>query len=203
MPVPPGRKDPESERLANGQRQPGNWSHRHKTSDFKKQGRAVLLGSVNLLLSGRRPFPIKSLALSACVSPQIIHFWVLDKSPLLGLEGVPRPSTKAYAFLETHLLNKVSSTKLEDSSNFFPSYPTKDAAFRFFSYAPPFSKCFPVLQMRKWKPRWNSKGTEVWTQRIWVQVHCYLTLLCLLLYTHPRYASLWHAALKIIIKNNV
>ena len=29
------------------------------------------------------PFPIKSLALSTCVSPQTIHFWVLDKSPLL------------------------------------------------------------------------------------------------------------------------
>ena len=31
-----------------------------------------------------RPFPIKSLALSAHVSLQTIHFWALDKSPLLG-----------------------------------------------------------------------------------------------------------------------
>ena len=31
----------------------------------------------------RCPFPIKSLALSAHVSPQTIHFWVLDKSPVL------------------------------------------------------------------------------------------------------------------------
>ena len=30
------------------------------------------------------PFPIKSLALSAHVSPWTIHFWVLDKSPVLG-----------------------------------------------------------------------------------------------------------------------
>ena len=30
------------------------------------------------------PFPIKSLALSAHVSPRTIHFWVLDKSPVLG-----------------------------------------------------------------------------------------------------------------------
>ena len=30
------------------------------------------------------PFPIKSLALSAPVSPQAIHFWVLDKSPVSG-----------------------------------------------------------------------------------------------------------------------
>ena len=30
------------------------------------------------------PFPIKSLALSAHVSPQTSHFWLLDKSPVLG-----------------------------------------------------------------------------------------------------------------------
>ena len=30
------------------------------------------------------PFPVKSLALSACVSPRTIHFQVLDKSPLSG-----------------------------------------------------------------------------------------------------------------------
>ena len=32
----------------------------------------------------RFPFPIKSLAFSAHVSPRTIHFWVLDKSPLWG-----------------------------------------------------------------------------------------------------------------------
>ena len=32
----------------------------------------------------RCPFPIKSLVLSAHVSPQTVHFWVLDKSPLSG-----------------------------------------------------------------------------------------------------------------------
>ena len=31
-----------------------------------------------------RPFPKKSLALSAHVSSQTIHFWVLDKSPVSG-----------------------------------------------------------------------------------------------------------------------
>ena len=30
------------------------------------------------------PFLVKSLALSACVSPRTIHFQVLDKSPVLG-----------------------------------------------------------------------------------------------------------------------
>ena len=42
------------------------------------------LGSLSLPLSPpRRPFPIKSLVL-AHVSPQTIHFQVLDKSPLAG-----------------------------------------------------------------------------------------------------------------------
>ena len=35
------------------------------------------------------PFPIKSLALSAHVSPQTIHFWLLDKNPIWALENVP------------------------------------------------------------------------------------------------------------------
>ena len=39
------------------------------------------------------PFPIKSLALTAHVSPWTIHFWVLDKSPLLGPGRVPLPAT--------------------------------------------------------------------------------------------------------------
>ena len=37
-----------------------------------------------------RPFPIKSLALSAHVSPRTIHFWVLDKSPDSGPGRGPR-----------------------------------------------------------------------------------------------------------------
>ena len=40
------------------------------------------------------PFPIKSLALSAHVSPQTIHFQVLDKSPVLGPgRGLPSCNT--------------------------------------------------------------------------------------------------------------
>ena len=37
----------------------------------------------------RAPFPVKSPALSACVSPQTIHFRVLDRSPLSGPERGP------------------------------------------------------------------------------------------------------------------
>ena len=39
------------------------------------------------------PVPIKSLALSAHVSPWTIHFRVLDKSPVQALEGVHLPTT--------------------------------------------------------------------------------------------------------------
>ena len=41
------------------------------------------------------PFPIKSLALSAHVSPCIIHFWVLDKSPVSG-PGRGPPSCNSF-----------------------------------------------------------------------------------------------------------
>ena len=45
----------------------------------------------------RRTFPIKSLALSAHVSPWTTHFQVLDKSPLLALEGIPLPATSGHS----------------------------------------------------------------------------------------------------------
>ena len=43
------------------------------------------------------PFPIKSLALSAHVSPQTINFQVLDKSPVLGPGRGPLPATVSKA----------------------------------------------------------------------------------------------------------
>ena len=45
-------------------------------------------------LHPRRPFPIKPLALSACLSHWTIHFQVLDKSPLSGPERGPLPATE-------------------------------------------------------------------------------------------------------------
>ena len=42
----------------------------------------------------RLPFPKKSLALSAHVSPQTIHFWMLDKSPLSGPGRSPSSCNK-------------------------------------------------------------------------------------------------------------
>ena len=42
-------------------------------------------------------FPIKFLALSAHVSPQTIHFQVLDQSPVWALEGVALPATNGHS----------------------------------------------------------------------------------------------------------
>ena len=50
----------------------------------------------------RQPFPTKSLALSARVSPQTIHFWELDKSPLSDPgRGLLPSSTAVIIHLET------------------------------------------------------------------------------------------------------
>ena len=52
-----------------GQRPPRNKSHHRKTQDCEPHGRAVLLGSLTLLLSTRAPFPNKlSCFVSTCVS---------------------------------------------------------------------------------------------------------------------------------------
>ena len=50
------------------------------------------------------PFPIKSLALSAHVSPRTIHFQVLDKSPVLGPGRVP-PSCNKIIMKSLSVLN--------------------------------------------------------------------------------------------------
>ena len=52
--------------------------------ETEPHGRAVLLGSLTYCSLPGRPSPIKSLALSAHVSPWTIHFQVLDKSPVSG-----------------------------------------------------------------------------------------------------------------------
>ena len=54
------------------------------------------------------PFPIKSLALSAHVSPRTIRFWVLDKSPVLGpARGPPSCNNSVWPRLRNTLLGQV------------------------------------------------------------------------------------------------
>ena len=59
------------------------------------------------------PFPIKSLALSAHVSPWMIHFRVLDKSPLSGPgRGPPSCSNIIFNMLMTQGIYIIMSTIL-------------------------------------------------------------------------------------------
>ena len=86
--------------------QPGPWvrtiGQGWKSTQLPEHPRlwATCQGSSPALSSGN-PFPIKSLPWPACVSPRKINFWVIDKSPLLGLgrkappflqHGDPTPS---------------------------------------------------------------------------------------------------------------
>lgn len=73
-----------------GQRQPGNESHLHKTWDCKPCIRSSASGFLTLLLSARgAPFPVKSLALSARVSPWTVHFWVRQEPIHRPWKGLP------------------------------------------------------------------------------------------------------------------
>ena len=74
------RKDSESERLAKDNLETNPINIKPETaSHVAQQSSWAPLPSCS---PPGRPFPIKSLALSARVSPRTIHFRVLDKSPL-------------------------------------------------------------------------------------------------------------------------
>ena len=89
------RKNSESEWLAKDNPETNPISIKPKTAS--QFCRAVLPGSLTLLLSPPGcSFPIKSLTLSAHVSPQTIHFRVLDKSPVSGPgKGPPSCNTSS------------------------------------------------------------------------------------------------------------
>ena len=81
------RKDPESEWLVRDNSETNPFTIKPETvSHVAEQSSWV---PFPYCFPPRHPFPIKSLALSAHVSPQTIHFRVLDKSPLLGLGRSP------------------------------------------------------------------------------------------------------------------
>ena len=89
------RKDSESEWLAKDNPETNPITIKPKTSSHM----AELFSWVPLPYCSTLwcPFPIKSLALSAHVSPWTIHFWVLDKSPVSALEGVHLPQFSSVA----------------------------------------------------------------------------------------------------------
>ena len=57
------------------------------------------------------PFPVKSLALSVHVSPRTIHFWLLDKSPVLGPGRSPlscNKPTRLFPWLQARILEWIA-----------------------------------------------------------------------------------------------
>ena len=73
-----------------GQRQPRNWSHHHKTQDCEPCGRAVLLGSLTLLISTQAPLPNKvSCFFSTCVSSDDSFLRVRQEPSLGSWKGSP------------------------------------------------------------------------------------------------------------------
>ena len=103
------RKDSESEGLAKDNPETNAITIKPKTaSHVAKQFPWILL----LYCSPPgRPFPVKSLAY---VSPQIIHFWVLGKSPLLG-PGRSPPSCNIRSqenIINDHMITRIRSSIL-------------------------------------------------------------------------------------------
>jgi len=96
-----------------GQRPPGKESHHHKTWDCKPCGRAVLLGSLTLLLSTRVPFPSK---ISCFVSTRVSSdnsFPSVRQEPSFGpWKGSPSLQQKDWCFW-TVVLEKTLENPLD------------------------------------------------------------------------------------------
>ena len=76
------RKDPDSEWLARDNSETNLITIKFETVSHVAE-KFSWVPFPHCSMSGH-PFPIKSLALSTCVSPPTIHFWMLDKSLLSG-----------------------------------------------------------------------------------------------------------------------
>ena len=104
------KKDPESEWLTRGYPESNSNTIKPRTaSHVAEQSSWVSLPSSP---PPRQRFPIKSLALSTRVSPQTIHFRVLDKSPLSAQQGIPLPATASQVVGEEVGLLKVCAFHL-------------------------------------------------------------------------------------------
>ena len=85
------RKDPKSEWFAKKNRESNSITINPETASHMAEKSSLGCPSLPLSSPGGS-FPVKSLLLSACVSPQTIHFPLLDKDPLWALEEVPLPA---------------------------------------------------------------------------------------------------------------
>ena len=95
------QKDPESEGLAKDNLETNPITIKPETASHEAEQFSWV--PLPYCSSPGGPFPIKSLALSAHVSPWTIHFHVFDKSPLLGPKRGP-PSCNSFLGKHRELL---------------------------------------------------------------------------------------------------
>ena len=101
------RKDPESEWLAKDNPETNPTSIKcETTSHMEEQSSWVPLPSCS---PPEHPFSVKSLAWLVHVSPQTIHFWVLDKSPYLGPGNNPPSCNTSLSPFPHSLISNFSS----------------------------------------------------------------------------------------------
>ena len=115
------RKDSESEGLARDNPETNSITIKPETAcHVAEQFSWILLPYCSL---PGHPFPVKSLAY---VSPQIIHFWVLGKSPLSDPgRSPPSCNISQENFINDHMIIRIRSSilgKLSLSDVFFSSW---------------------------------------------------------------------------------
>ena len=102
----PTRKDSESEWLTKDNPETNPITIKPKTASHVTELFSWVL--LPFCSPPRGPFPIKPLALSAHVSPWTIHFWVLDKSPVLGPGRGPPSCDKWWPWWDSSSLRLTS-----------------------------------------------------------------------------------------------
>ena len=120
------------------------------------------------------PFPIKSLALSAHVSPRTIHFWVVGRSPLLG-PGRGPPSCNIPTFQE----RKLRSREAQLLSKCHPERvqvclkPTPILFISLLFICPPIIYWKPVT-CQDWNSslRWQLEANQAWSPSSWNLQFC-------------------------------
>ena len=90
------RKDPESEWLARDNPETNSITLKGKTASHTAEQFSWV--PLPCGFPPRQPFPVKPLALSACMSPRTIHSQVLDKSPLSGAGRGPPACTILHGY---------------------------------------------------------------------------------------------------------
>ena len=97
--------------------------HHHKTQDCEPRGRAVLLGSLTLLLSARAPFPSKiSCFVNTCVSLDNSFLSVRQEPSFGPWKGVPFPTTFSLLYFSINNISILESDLKKSEKIQLPIY---------------------------------------------------------------------------------